>query len=60
MNTDSSPVIEDKRVEQNEVLEVNGKVIELNTKLIRNLENGYIVGTMPLAYRKIILSMNGG
>ncbi|MGB1281267.1 MAG: helix-turn-helix domain-containing protein, partial [Vibrio cyclitrophicus] len=41
MNTDSSPVIEGKRVEQNEVLEVNGKVIELNTKLIRNLENGY-------------------
>ena len=38
MNTDSSPVIEGIREEQNEVLEVNGKVIELNTKLIRNLE----------------------
>ncbi|KAB0480588.1 helix-turn-helix domain-containing protein [Vibrio sp. IB15] len=58
MNTDSSPVIEGKCEEHNEVLEVNGKVIELNTKLIRNIENGYIVGTMPLAYRKMILFMN--
>ncbi|MEZ8286088.1 transcriptional regulator [Vibrio splendidus] len=58
MNTDSYPVIEGERLEQNEVLEVSGKVIELNTKLIRNLENGYVVGTMPLAYRKIILFMN--
>ena len=58
MNTDYSPVIDGIREEQNEVLEVNGEVIELNTKLIRNLENGYIVGTMPLAYRKMILAMN--
>lgn len=58
MNTDTYPVTEGKQKEQNEILEVNGKVIELNTKLIRNLENGYIVGTMPLAYRKMILSMN--
>ncbi|MCC4857837.1 winged helix-turn-helix domain-containing protein [Vibrio lentus] len=55
---DTYPVIEGNKVESNAVLEVNGKVIELNTKLIRNVDNGYVLGTMPLAYRKIILSMN--
>lgn len=58
MNMDTYPVIEGNKVESNAVLEVNGKVIELNTKLIRNVDNGYVLGTMPLAYRKIILSMN--
>ncbi|MCB5360008.1 helix-turn-helix domain-containing protein [Vibrio lentus] len=55
---DTYPVIEGNTVESNAVLEVNGKVIELNTKLIRNVDNGYVLGTMPLAYRKIILFMN--
>ena len=58
MNMDTYPVIEGNKVESNAVLEVNGKVIELNTKLIRNVDNGYVLGTMPLAYRKIILFMN--
>jgi monoamine oxidase len=55
---DSYPAIETNRSENNVVLELNGKIVELNTKLIRNVENGYVLATMPLAYRKIILFMN--
>ncbi|MCW0471036.1 hypothetical protein OH492_28290 [Vibrio chagasii] len=39
-------------------MEVNGKVIELNTEAHTQFGNGYIVGTMPLAYRKMILAVN--
>ena len=55
---DSYPAIETNHSENNVVLELNGKIVELNTKLIRNVENGYVLATMPLAYRKIILFMN--
>ncbi|WKY60636.1 helix-turn-helix domain-containing protein [Vibrio sp. SNU_ST1] len=55
---DTYPVIETNHSESNAILELNGKIVELNTKLIRNVENGYVLATMPLAYRKIILFMN--
>ncbi|MEZ8289323.1 helix-turn-helix domain-containing protein [Vibrio sp. 10N.237.312.B06] len=55
---DAYPVIDTHHSEQNVILELNGKIVELDTKLIRNVENGYVLATMPLAYRKIILFMN--
>ncbi|MFA0265185.1 helix-turn-helix domain-containing protein, partial [Vibrio cyclitrophicus] len=54
---DSYPALETNHSENNVVIELNGKIVELHTKLIRNVENGYVLATLPLAYRKIILFM---
>ncbi|WP_102386696.1 winged helix-turn-helix domain-containing protein [Vibrio cyclitrophicus] len=55
---DSYPALETNHSENNVVIELNGKIVELHTKLIRNVENGYVLATLPLAYRKITLFMN--